>query len=52
MQLTAPGDMAVERPVLYLPSRSAVVRYDEVGVPAITVDVTWRRMEGALSTGS
>ena len=42
--------MAVERPVLHLPSRSAVVLYD--GVPAMAVDVTRRRVEGALSTGS
>ena len=49
-KLSAPGDMAVERPVLHLPSRSAVVLYD--GVPAMAVDVTRRRVEGALSTGS
>ena len=44
--------MAVEWPVLLLPSCSEVVRYDEVAVPAMEVDATRRRVEGALSTGS
>ena len=44
--------MTVEWPVLHLPSRSAVVCYDEVGVPAMAVDATRRPVEGALSTSS
>ena len=44
--------MAIERPVFQPTSRSVVVRSDEVGVSAVKVDATRRRVDCALSTVS
>ena len=44
-QLTTSRDMAVARPVFQPTSRLVVVQSDEVGVSAMTVDATWRRVD-------
>ena len=52
MQLTSSRDMAVERPVFQPTSQPVVVRSDEVGVSAVAVDATQRRVDRTLSTVS
>ena len=49
-QLTTSQDMAVMRPWFHRASRLVAVRSDGVGVSAVTVDATRRRVDCALST--
>ena len=51
-QLTSSRDMAVARPVFQPTSQPVILRSDEVGVSAVSVDATRRRVDRTVSTVS